>query len=375
MSAPVRRISGREAAAVALLAVVLSAYFTWPMAARLGGVGRLEVGDGQFSVWNVAWVAHALSTPGVDLFDANIFHPHPSTLAYSEPNLGAGLLAVPAWVLTGNPYAAHNSAVLIALAFSVIGMYLLARHLTGSPEASIVAAILFAFCPFFFARTAHIQLMMMAPMPFALLAFHRFAEETTVRRAIVLGLALGIQALFCSYYGVLAGLLVGLGIVVFAFDGGRWRQPAWWGLAVLAAVMSALVVLPVLPRYLELQSETGFGRSLAESVRYSADWRAYFASSALAHRWMLPYLGRWNEVLFPGFTALILGGMGLAVSMRLRNSGASAPLGRTVAVFYVLVFVLALWSSFGPAAGLYSFSTTRCRCSRCSAPRRGSASQ
>lgn len=354
MSAPARRISGREAASLTLLAVLLSVYFTWPMAARLGGVGRLELGDGQFSVWNVAWVAHALTTPGVNLFDANIFHPHPGTLAYSEPNLGAGALAVPAWLLTGNPYAAHNSAVLIALALSVIGMYLLVRHLTGSPEASLVAAIVFAYCPFFFARTAHIQLMMMAPLPYALLAFHRFADRTTWQRAIVLGLALGIQAQFCSYYGVLAGLLVGLGVLVFACEGGRWRQPAWWALAVLAAVVSGLTVLPVLPRYLELQAETGFGRPLEESIRYSADWRAYFASSALAHRWMLPYLGRWNEVLFPGFTALALGSAGLVVSVRRQASGAVAPLGRTTTIFYVLIFVLTLWSSFGPDAGLYS---------------------
>ena len=59
----------------------------------------------------VAWVAHAIVTPGVTMFDANIFHPHHGTLAYSEPNLGAGLIAVPAYLLSGgNPYAAHDHA-------------------------------------------------------------------------------------------------------------------------------------------------------------------------------------------------------------------------------------------------------------------------
>jgi hypothetical protein len=107
-------VTRREVALVLLLGAVLTAYFTWPMAPKLGSVGRLELGDGQFSVWNVAWVAHAIVTPGMHLFDANIFHPHRNTLAYSEPNLGAGFVAVPAYVLTGgNPYAAHNSAVLI----------------------------------------------------------------------------------------------------------------------------------------------------------------------------------------------------------------------------------------------------------------------
>lgn len=351
MSPSDREITRGEAVGVTLAAVALAIYFTWPLALRPGSLGRLEMGDGQFSVWNVAWVAHALTTPGVDLFDANIFHPHRDTLAFSEPNVGAGALAAPAYLLTrGNPYAAHNSAVLIALGGAFIGMYLLARRLTGSAEASIIAAIVFAFCPFFFARTAHIQLMMTAPLPLALLAFHRFADTPTVRRAIALGIWLAIQALFCSYYGVLAGLLVGLGILVFAVVERRWREPRWWALALLAAAISVLTVLPVLLPFLQLQEETGFGRSLADSQRWSADWRAYFASSAAGHDWMLPLIKRWNEVLFPGFTALAGGIAGIVVTLRTEGEGRR----RTIAIFYLLVLVLTFWSSFGPSAGLYS---------------------
>lgn len=350
-------ITRRELVGITLIAVALTAYFTWPLALRPGGLGRIALGDGQFSVWNVAWVAHAL-TSGLDVFDANIFHPHQNTLAYSEANLGAGILAVPAYLLTGNPYAAHNSAVLIGLTFSVIGMYLLARRLTGSREASLVAAIVFAFCPFLFARTAHIQLMMTAPLPFTLLAFHCFADDVRPRRAAILGLAIAVQALFCAYYGVLVGLIVGLGVLVCAMYRGRWREPRWWYLSVFAAAVSAIVVLPFFLPYMTLQDETGFGRTLNDSRRYSADWRAYFASSAWAHVWMLPLLQRWKEVLFPGFTALLIGGFGLIAVLRYRARPVNVdppPLTRDVAVLYLLVLVLALWSSFGPAAGLYSW--------------------
>lgn len=356
MTTPAGPVTRGETALVALLGLVLAAYFTWPMALRPGSIGRVALGDGQFSVWNVAWVAHAIVTPGARMFDANIFHPHSGTLAYSEPNLGAGLLAVPAYVVTGgNPYAAHNSTVLIGLTFSVLGMYLLARRLTGSREGALVASIVFAFCPFYFARTAHIQLMMMAPLPFALLAFHHVAERPTLRRAAILGLALGVQALFCSYYGVLAGLLVGLGVLVYAGADGRWRSARWWGLSAGAALVSVAAVLPFFLPYLELQSNTGFGRTLDESRRYSADWRAYLASSAWAHRWMLDLVGRWNEVLFPGFTAVLAGGFGLVAATRALARGSAAfPMERPAVLFYALVFALALWSSFGPAAGLYS---------------------
>ena len=330
-------------------------YFTWPLALRPAELGRLALGDGQFSVWNVAWVAHTLST-GQNVFDANIFHPHKMTLAFSEANLGAGVLALPAYLLTENPYAAHNSAVLVGLTFSVIGMYLLARRLTGNLPASLVAGVLFAFCPFLFARTAHIQLMMTAPFPFALLAFHVFADNPTARRALLLGVAIAVQALFCAYYGVQVGLIIGVGILVFAVSRDRWRDPRWWYLTALAAAVSVLIVLPFFLPYIRLQDETGFGRTLDESRRYSADWRAYFASSATAHRWMLPLIGHWKEVLFPGFTALILGVFGAVICLR-RPAGpetSAAPLRRDVATFYSLVLVLSLWSSFGPAGGLYS---------------------
>ena len=60
---------------------------TWPLAAGIGHLGRTQnTGDGRFSVWNIAWVAHALSTDPLDLFDANIFYPHRRTLAFSESN-------------------------------------------------------------------------------------------------------------------------------------------------------------------------------------------------------------------------------------------------------------------------------------------------
>ena len=72
------------------------------------------------------------------------------------------------------------------------GAYYLARYLTGSRPAAVVAGVLFAFCPFIFARTAHIQLLFIGGLPFCLLAFHRLVDRPTVARAVTLGVgALG----------------------------------------------------------------------------------------------------------------------------------------------------------------------------------------
>ena len=348
----------RDGAALTAVAVILVVYFTWPLALRPGTLGRVDSeGDGQFSIWNVAWVAHAILSPDARVFDANIFHPHRGTLAYSEANLGAGVLAVPGYWLTRNPYVAHNTAVLIGLTLSVVGMYLLGFRLSGSRPGALVAAIVFSFCPFLFAHTAHIQLLMLGPLPFVLLALHAFVERATPVRASLLGLAIGMQALFCAYWGVLAGLLVGVGVLFYSVSRGLWRSPRWWILTCVAAVVSAVTVLPFFLPYMDVQQE-GFGRTLAEAGVYSSTWRDYLTSSAWMHDWMLPWLkrrGGWVEVLFPGFAALILGGAGVMAAIRERDGGGeSASTIRETTIFYLLVAALALWISFGPAAGLYS---------------------
>jgi hypothetical protein len=56
---------------VVLLAVVLTIALTYPLAFKVDRVGRFNTGDGQFSLWNVSWVAHALTTHPTALFDAN----------------------------------------------------------------------------------------------------------------------------------------------------------------------------------------------------------------------------------------------------------------------------------------------------------------
>ena len=348
----------RDGAALTAVACLLVVYFTWPLAVRPGSLGRVDSeGDGQFSIWNVAWVAHAILDSDARVFDANIFHPNRGTLAYSEANLGAGLLAVPGYRLTRNPYVAHNTAVLIVLTLSVAGMYLLALRLSKSSPGALVAAIIFTFCPFLFAHTPHIQLLMLGPLPFVLLALHRFVERQTWLRAVALGIAVAVQALFCAYWGVLAGLLVGLGVLFYAASRGLWRQPRWWMFTALAAIVSGLAVLPFFLPYLDVQKE-GFGRTLAEARVYSSSWRDYLTSSAWLHDWMLPWLrrrGGWVEVLFPGFAALILAAVGLTAGLRAwRDTTEASASASETTIFYLLVAVLGLWISLGPAAGLYS---------------------
>src|SRR3990170_6965341 len=149
-----RALRGTGVLAVAVAVVVL---MTWPLAKGMGRLGRTGSGDGLFSIWNVAWVARTIVADPVNLFRANIFFPHEHALAYSEANIGAGVLAIPAWWLTQNPYTALNTALLLAFATNLIGMWLLARYLCRDKAAAATSGlcVLPFFLPYIDIREQH----------------------------------------------------------------------------------------------------------------------------------------------------------------------------------------------------------------------------
>ena len=104
-------MTARREWAIALgVAAALVAVLTYPTLFGFGSLGRLGTGDGQFSIWNIGWIGHALITNPANLYNANIFHPHQGTLAYSELNLVAGLLGLPAYAVSHNAIAALKTA-------------------------------------------------------------------------------------------------------------------------------------------------------------------------------------------------------------------------------------------------------------------------
>jgi hypothetical protein len=67
---------------------------------------------------------------------------------------------------------------------------------------------------------------------------------------------------------------------------------------------------------------------------------------------MLPLIGSWRDVLFPGFVPI---GLAIAAVTRACRSDArqSLPVRPHVVGFYLAIGMFAMWASFGPDAGLY----------------------
>ena len=325
--------------------MVLAVALTAPLSLHPSALARLD-GDGQFSLWNIGWVAHALTTDPLNVWNANIFFPSRTTLAYSEANLLAGALAAPVYAVTGNVFLALNLVLVASFILSAAATYSLVTYLTGNRGAAAVSAVAFAFCPFVFAHLSHIQLLMTAGLPLSLLCFHRLSDRPTVRRGAALGIVLAAQTYACAYYGIFAVLLIGLATLLYAVLRRDVDRRAYWTAILVGALVSATVVAPLALVYARFGSETGFERPLDQARLYSATPGSYLASAAYAHRWLLVLAGKWREVLFPGFIATTLGVAGAVGGLRhARRSPAI--------VLYATIGFVALWASFGPDAGLY----------------------
>ena len=116
----------RRLLADAALALAATLAWTWPLAPRLGEVLRDRY-DGRTQAWVVSWVAHALRTSPLDVFQANAFAPARDVLAFSEPLVGYGAVAVPFSLLGLGPVALLNLICILAIAFGAFSVEFM-RH-------------------------------------------------------------------------------------------------------------------------------------------------------------------------------------------------------------------------------------------------------
>src|SRR5258708_6522784 len=123
--------SGLTAFGAGVFAICLAVFVTWPQALHMS-TSIFSHHDPYFSIWRLTWVAHALATQPLHLFDANIFYPASGTLAYSDATLLEGLLAAPFLWMHVSPVLVYNVLFMAGFAGSGLAMFVLTRHLTAA---------------------------------------------------------------------------------------------------------------------------------------------------------------------------------------------------------------------------------------------------
>lgn len=303
---------------------------TWPFAFELS-MGVSDLGDPMLNSWALAWVAHTLPTAPATVFDANIFFPETTTLAYSEPLLVPALLVAPVIWLGGDPILAHNLLVLLGYAGSGLAMFVLVRSLTGHDGAALVAGMMFAVFPYRTESFAKVQMQMTMWWPIALWCVHRAAAETTRRRwALLLGLSLTLQAysgVYLAAYGLVTAGVVALAAWLMTARRERARLLATYA----AAGLITLVLTAPLGLAFQRASARVGERTLEGTQVYSAEWRDYLRPHPEQQWWGTPESpGPAERRLFPGYLAPALGIAGAIVGGPM---GAAYAVSATLNVF------------------------------------------
>ena len=320
--APGRRVENAAAAGYAFIAyLAMSLAATWPLVRGLGRDVAGDLGDPLLVMWILTWNCEQLrSILSGDLtristfFDANIFHPAPLALAYSDHFIPQALQIFPIYLVTGNPILCYNVLLLSTFALAGLGMYLLVHELTGNRPAALLAGVAFAFAPYRLAQHSHLHVLSSQWMPFALLGLLRFLRTRRLAPLAWGGLALAVQCLSSGYYLLFFVPFVVAFVLWEVVFNQLWRdRRVWLGLAVTALVVAAVMVPFLLP-YAALRGQSTATRSIVETSQFSADVYSYATVNGGIWGQALRAFPKPEGDLFPGIVSLVLAAVGLVLT-------------------------------------------------------------
>ena len=130
-----------------------------------------NLGDPLYFAWQLAWVAHAVSTDPGSLWTTNAFSGAPDNLAYTDTILGY----LPLGLLTGAgdggqpaALATLNAAGFVAAVLALCGGYALARALGAGPAGALVAGAGFGLAPWRVEQAIHLNVISTGGIAFTL---------------------------------------------------------------------------------------------------------------------------------------------------------------------------------------------------------------
>jgi hypothetical protein len=333
--------------------LALAAVFWWPISAHPATVTfQSAFGDPALNAWILAWDADRMRHGFAGYWEGLFFYPYPDVIAYSEHLLGIALFTAPVQWVSDNPVLALNLASIASTVLAGVGMFVLARELTGRADAALVAATAFAYAPYRGEIGGHLQVMVSGWMPLACFGLHRFLATRSLRALAGFVAAFLLQAYSNGYF--LYFMAVPVAIVVAQ---ALWRARPRWGAVALPLAAAGAVTLaalsPVAAAYLRVRQEQGLARDTGDMMQFSADLADYVSVGGHLWAWahVLP-IGRHEHALFPGLVISLLGVIGAVAGLRPAQSERDAPrLSSAVAgharAYFFSAAVLALLS-LGP---------------------------
>jgi len=237
-------------------------------------------GDSYEIARHIWWINHALKTGQSLFFQPLLLYPQgmPSAYFWGNP-----LQLFPAWLLAFvmSLPAAYNTQILLTLALNGWAMYLLARHLTSSTPAALVAGVVYMAYPTMQGHLAagHVGLLAQWSVPLYVLALlHLLKAENTHRvvwMSVAAAVCLALSALGSTQMPIFTTLPITLWFLARAWK--RWRSLR--RIVVVVVFGALLMAIFAVPTLLETLNAPALVREEGGAVLFSADLLALAASS------------------------------------------------------------------------------------------------
>ena len=317
--------------ALLLASLLASIAFSWPFPSRLDTVLR-DPYDAQTQAWVVAWVSHALTSDPSSLYQANAFAPARDVLAFSEPLLGYGLLAVPLGAAGLSPAGVLNALCILILGLSVFSIACLALELGAPPGAAFVGAAAAGFGALTTVQFGFVSFTAFGGIAWMVLFARRLLRRGSLCDAASLAVATATTGYFSLHFLAFGlGTLLVLGVAHFVAAPRLTLQHAGPRMAA-AFALAGILLLPVVVPLLRVRKSEGFKRDRSEMAKFSAS-PIHFASTTPYNpgQAFLPGRNYSEMALYPGSAALILAFAGLLLVRRAPTLPALAGVGAVVA--------------------------------------------
>ncbi len=311
------------------LFLLLAIGVTYPIVFKLDNFLVLDTAwpDESLQSWTLAWDIHALLSGATGLrniWNANIFYPYPTTLAFSEHLFPTAFLLMPFILLGKTPLVATSIGMILTTALSGWGVYLLVTWLSGNRWAGLVAGIAFAIAPFRLSHLTQLHLLSTQWLPFIFLAMGRLIKFNRPVDLLLLIIFTNLQFLGVINYAPLIALAMGIWAIFGLYAN---RQTLTRGLFVKLLVWGVVTLAlnwPMLRIYQQVSQQMGIVRNLGDAKLYGASWVNYLlpiGNSLLYGRWLglpthIDYKFSGIGVFltaFPGLMVLILAGAAIVL--------------------------------------------------------------
>jgi hypothetical protein len=318
---------------------------TWPLATYLPG--RLpDIHDPASYVWSLWWVAHQVTHLGNPWFTPGLAAPAGVPLGYDTLMPLLGLLMLPVTMLAG-PAVSYNLLVVLLPGVLCYVMYRVARLWLTSEVGAVAAGALFglstmvAFQDWFHLNIAAGTVF----LPLALEAAVRLRRRPGTRRALWVGLVLGLAVLVNQESAIMAAIMVLLALIPWVAARPSLDRLRDCGIGALAALVVASPQIAAMA----WQANSG-GTAAAGSIlpawyrRLGAGLPTLFSPSPRLRSWGLGTLA--GGFRFPlsegvpafGITLTLLALAGLVISWR-------RPSARLLGLLWLGSAVLAMGSA------------------------------